>query len=173
MPDERRKITVRIKDDEHSTPFSSLIASARLPFDRANIDTEWIDDNEPLPLGTEPRPYIPQSSLGLRILRGKPASSGYAPKGGVLGFLYPETFADQYRGHPDAIRQRALSYAAAHELGHMLFGAHTKQGIMRPRITLDEVMRNRDSDFSFIPDEAPQSIPNLLNGPSNLPSLRR
>jgi hypothetical protein len=49
-----------------------------------------------------------------------------------------------------------LGRAIAHELGHLLLGtnAHSGRGLMRAVWTLEEVRRNRESDWTFSDSEA-------------------
>jgi hypothetical protein len=49
-----------------------------------------------------------------------------------------------------------LGRAIAHELGHLLLASnrHARNGLMRPRWSVDEIRRNQGRDWAFAPADA-------------------
>lgn len=147
---EKKKIRVQIYDYDKSIPLSSVIANARRPFDLAGYESEWIDA---LSAPKELLPVKPYGNLGIRLVKGKaPQHSAAGFTGGMgstIGSVYPDMLRQDYS---KTILDKAIGSATAHELGHMLFGTHTRKGIMRPGFTPSEIIRNNPQDWSFIND---------------------
>ena len=98
-------------------------------------------------------------ALPARVIAGR-VRLGYAvldptAHTGVLATVYLDPIVKlTSEGPVDEIT--LLGRAIAHELGHLLLGtnAHSDRGLMRAVWTLDEVRRNRESDWTFSELEA-------------------
>ena len=159
MGQERKPVKINVYDkDGHY--YSSLVDVAKPLFDQVNIPTEWTDVHR-LPKEQQRIGLAPKESLGLRVQPGRPsynwnAGQGHAVLGGVMASIYPDalTAGTARVKNPQALT-KLPGNIAAHEIGHLLFGTHTKRGLMRGNWSPEEINANRPEDWSFSLPEMP------------------
>ncbi len=133
-------------------------------FQRAGIAIEWLDCTSNLPPAPCARP-AEGNLFVLTIVKRWPVQVWNSDKlgmsvenqdgRGVYCYVFEETL-ESVVGETHVSRSRLLGYGIAHELGHLLMGAHSHSsvGIMSPRWSDSELLAIRLGSLSFTPEES-------------------
>jgi hypothetical protein len=160
-------VTVRVADLT-STPISHVKAALKEAgrlIAGASVSVDWticdmVDLSGPCssPMARGER-FVRIVAAPARLIAGR-VRLGYAvvdptANTGVLATVYLDPIAKLTSDGP-VDETTLLGRAIAHELGHLLLGsnAHSHSGLMRAVWTLDELRRNRESDWTFSEREA-------------------
>ena len=131
---------------------TSLTRAAEI-FARAEVEIGWV--HCPARCGRAPTP----DQLILRMTR-SPATATGVGSSLIDPVLQAGRLATVYVDQVDAMARRSntdrvaiLSWAIAHEIGHLLLGTaeHTRTGLMRGIWTAEELRRNQVEDWQFSP----------------------
>jgi hypothetical protein len=167
----RQRVLIRVYDNAGVPPShrARAISHSRKILDRAGVRLSWLDCPAPHYGTPDTRCATPRSALDLVVRLANLPAEDTSTSFTSLGYsminheTHNASFAtifvnrvNDLADHARVDRVTLLARAVAHEIGHLILATnkHSDEGILREVWTVEQLARNRASDWLFLPVES-------------------